>query len=274
VGDANIPALKALAPLREVRTAATALARLRMRKSQREIDLLQHAADVTVTAHRAAWRFAAPGRYEYEVASAMTAVYSSRGCERSAYAPIVGSGPNATVLHYTGNARRMDQGELLLMDVGAECAGYAADMTRTIPIGGKFTPRQREIYNVVLGAEKAVIAAIRPGAMLGKAFPGSLYHVAYDYIDSHGQDLHGDPLGKYFIHGVSHHVGLDVHDAWDPELPLEAGMVITVEPGIYIPEEGIGVRIEDMILVTNGGAQVMSAALPREAADVEKAIGR
>jgi Xaa-Pro aminopeptidase len=166
----------------------------------------------------------------------------------------------------------MDRGDLLLMDVGAECAGYTSDVTRTIPLGGKFSERQREIYEIVLGAQKAAIAAIKPGMLIGKNQPGSLYKIALDYIDSHGKDKKGEPLGKYFIHGLSHHVGLEVHDAWDPEQGLEAGMVITVEPGIYIPEEGIGIRIEDTVLVTKEGARILSGALPREAAEIEKLV--
>ena len=159
------------------------------------------------------------------------------------------------------------------MDVGAECAGYAADITRTIPVSGKFTPRQREIYEIVLGAQKAAIAAVKPGMMLGKTAPNSLYKIAYDYINSHGEDLHGDPLGKYFTHGLGHHVGLDVHDASDPAAPLEAGMVITIEPGIYIPEENLGIRIEDMVLVTEHGGKVMSSALPRDPGEIEQLVG-
>jgi Xaa-Pro aminopeptidase len=139
------------------------IARLRMHKSPEELALIQRSIDVTLDAHRAAWKRAAPGLYEYQVAAAMTAVYFDEGCERHAYAPIVGSGPNSTVLHYSRNSRRMDRGELLLMDVGAECAGYAADITRTIPVGAPFSKRQREIYEIVLGAQNAVIAAIKPG---------------------------------------------------------------------------------------------------------------
>jgi len=274
VGDSATASLKALAPLRPVESAATAIARLRMHKSPREIEMLQRSADATVAAHRAAWKGAAPGMYEYQVAALMTGVYFDRGCERSAYAPIVGSGANATILHYSRNSRRMDRGDLLLMDVAAECGGYASDVTRTIPVGAGFSARQREIYEIVLGAQKAVIAAVKPGMTISRNVPGSLYRVAFDYFNTHGKDLHGEPLAKYFIHGVSHHVGLDVHDAWDPEVPLEEGMVITVEPGLYIPEEGIGVRIEDTVLVTRDGARVMTSALPREAEEIEKAIGK
>jgi Xaa-Pro aminopeptidase len=274
VGDAAMTSLKTLAPLRTVASAKLAIARLRMRKSPDELAAIGRAIDATVAAHREAWKYAAPGQFEYQVAARMVGVYAERGCERSSYAPIVGSGPNALVLHYSRNSRRMDRGELLLMDVGAECAGYAADITRTIPLGARFTERQREIYEVVLGAQKAAIAAIKPGARLTKNYPGSLYHVALDYINAHGKDRKGWPLGKYFLHGLSHHVGLEVHDAWDPDQPLEEGMVITIEPGLYIADEGIGVRIEDMVLVTRDGARVLTDALPREAAEVEQAIAR
>jgi Xaa-Pro aminopeptidase len=266
--------LRQLAPLRDVSGAALAIAKLRMHKSAEEIALIQHSTDVTLEAHRVAWQHATPGLYEFQISAAMLDVYQDAGCERSAYAPIVGSGPNSVYLHYSRNSRRMDAGEVLLMDVGAECAGYASDITRTIPIGGKFTHRQREIYEIVLGAQKAAIAAVKPGQSLSKTVPNSLYHIAYDYIDSHGKDLHGDSLGKYFTHGLGHHVGLDVHDAYDPSVPLEAGMVITIEPGIYIPEENLGVRIEDMVLVTEHGAKLLSAALPREPGEIEKLVGR
>jgi Xaa-Pro aminopeptidase len=170
----------------------------------------------------------------------------------------------------------MDRGELVVMDVGAECAGYAADITRTVPVGGKFSPRQREIYDIVLGAQKAVIAAVKPGMMIAKTAPDSvsLYKIALNYINTHGKDRNGEPLGKYFTHGVSHHIGLEVHDAFDPGAPLKEGMVITVEPGIYIPEENLGVRIEDMVLVTKDGAKLLSGALPREAGEIERALAR
>ena len=269
VGEENVAHLKALAPMRDVSFAGPMIARLRMHKSPEELALIQKSIDATLDAHRAAWKRAAPGLYEYQVAATMTEVYFDEGCERHAYAPIVGSGPNSTVLHYSRNARRMDRGELLLMDVGAECAGYAADITRTIPVGAPFTKRQREIYEIVLGAQNAVIAAIKPGLPLG-----DLTKIAREYINTHGKDLHGDPLGKYFTHGVSHHVGLDVHDATDFGQPLAEGNVITVEPGIYIPEECFGMRIDDMVQVNTDGAKVMSGALPRDPDEIEKALGR
>ena len=266
--------LEKLAPLREISDAQPAIAKLRMKKSPEEIALIERATNVSIDAHRAAWKRAAPGLYEYQIAATMTGIFAENGCERVAYSPIVGSGPNSVFLHYTRNKRRMDSGEILLMDVAAECSAYASDITRTIPVGAGFSKRQREIYGVVLGAQRAAIAAIKPGMTIAKTGPDSLYKIAYDYINSHGKDLHGEPLGKYFTHGLSHHVGLEVHDASDTNAPLEAGMVITVEPGVYIPEERLGVRIEDVVLVTESGAKVLSAALPREPDEIERAIAR
>ena len=166
----------------------------------------------------------------------------------------------------------MDQGELLLIDAAAECGNYASDITRTVPVSGKFTPRQREIYEIVLGAQKAAIAAIKPGVRVSGE-TDSLNKIARDYIDSHGKDLHGEKLGKYFTHGLGHPVGLDVHDP-AVNSTLKAGMVITIEPGIYIPEENIGVRIEDVVLVTETGAKVLSGKLPREVDEIEKALAK
>jgi len=271
-GTAGAAKLDKLAPLRDISDAKPAIAKLRMKKSREEIALIERATNVTLEAHRAAWERTKPGVYEYQIAATMEAVFAERGCERPAYAPIVGSGPNSIVLHYSRNKRRMDGGEILLMDVAAECAGYASDVTRTIPVGGKFSKRQKEIYEIVLGAQKAAIAAVKPGMTIGKTTPNSIYKIAYDYINTHGKDLHGEPLGKYFTHGLSHHLGLEVHDASDPHAQLEAGMVITVEPGIYIPEENLGVRIEDVVLVTDNGAKVLSAKLPREPGEIEKTI--
>ncbi len=271
-GTAGAARLEKLAPMRDIADARWQIARQRMKKSREEIALIERATNVSIEAHRAAWKRASPGLYEYQIAGAMESVFTEHGCERPAYAPIVGSGPNSVFLHYSRNSRRMDSGELLLMDVAAECSGYASDITRTIPVGRKFSKRQKEIYDVVLGAQKAAIAAAKPGMTLGKTTANSLHKVAYDYINTHGKDQHGQPLGKYFTHGLGHHLGLEVHDASDVAAPLEAGMVITVEPGIYIPEENIGVRIEDVVLVTENGARVLSAALPREPGEIEKAI--
>ena len=266
--------IEKLAPLRELTDARPALGRLRMKKSPEEIALIERATGVSIEAHRAAWRRVTPGLYEYQIAASLESIFGENGCERPAYAPIVGSGPNSVFLHYSRNKRRMDRGELLLVDAAAECSAYVSDITRTIPVGGRFSKRQREIYGVVLGAQKAAIAAVKPGVTLLKDRPNSVYTIAYDYINTHGKDLHGGPLGKYFTHGVGHHVGLEVHDESDRDAPLEAGMVITVEPGLYIPEENLGVRIEDIVLVTESGSRVLSAALPREPGEIERAIAR
>ena len=264
--------LKQLLPLREFEDAGKEIAKLRMTKSAGELKLIRKSTDVTLDAHRAAWKRIAAGLYEYQVAATMSGLYFESGCERHAYPPIVGSGPNGAILHYSKNTRRLDSGELLLMDVAAECSLYASDVTRTVPVNGKFSERQRELYDIVLGAHQAAIAAIKPGATLAKTSPNSLYQVAFDYLNSHGKDLKGNPLGQYFTHGLGHHVGLDVHDANDPSLPLAAGMVITIEPGLYIPEENIGIRIEDVVLVTENGYEVLSAALPRTVEEIERAF--
>jgi Xaa-Pro aminopeptidase len=271
--DEQAKKLAVFAPFHREASADRPIYNLRMIKSPAEIALIERSTEATIAAHLAAWKRMKSGLFEYQIAATMTDAYLERGCERSAYAPIVGSGPNSTVLHYMANRRRMDAGEVVVMDVGAECSDYATDVTRTVPASGKFTARQREIYEIVLGAQKAAIAAIKPGIKI-RGDKDSLRQIAMDYINSHGKDLHGEPLGKYFTHGLSHHVGLDVHDASDVDAPLRAGMVITIEPGIYIPEENIGVRIEDTVLVTENGSRNLSGALPREVADIERLVGK
>lgn len=155
----------------------------------------------------------------------------------------------------------------------ASYSGYASDITRTLPVNGHFTPRQREIYEIVLGAQNAALAAIKPGVMMnGRGRTPGLQQIAYDYINTHGRDLHGKPLGQYFIHGLGHSVGLNVHDPAEYGQPLQAGMVITDEPGIYIPEEKIGVRIEDDVLVTPDGAELLTRRLPRSVEEIEKTM--
>lgn len=260
----NATPLRRLAGKRPIEGIGSLVFPLRQKKSPAELALLQRSIDVSIDAHLAAWRRATAGLFEYQIAATMTNVYLEAGCERSAYPPIVGAGPNSTILHYNRNSRRMDSGEVLLMDVGGECSMYAADLTRTIPVSGKFSARQREIYNAVLGAQRAAIAAVKPGMKLGKEGDNSLFQIAFAYLESHGK------LGKYLTHGLGHHVGLDVHDPGLPTAALEEGNVVTIEPGVYIPEEGIGIRIEDMVLVTRNGARVLSAALPGDPEEIEK----
>lgn len=269
----EVDRLKPLLALRDIGDAGAQIGTLRRIKSEAEIAELQHAADVSMAAHRAAWKRMAHGSYEYQAQAAFTEVILNRGCEDYAYPPIIGSGPNGTVLHYEANRRRMDRGEVVVIDAAAECDYYASDITRTIPVAAKFSPRERDIYEIVLGAQKAAIAAIKPGAIYyGQA--GSISQLAKDYINSHGKDKHGEPLGKYFTHGLGHFVGIDVHDAGGIPQTLGEGMVLTVEPGIYIPEENIGVRIEDVVLVTHDGVKVLTSALPKEPDEVEKVLAQ
>ena len=264
--------LKARYPFREISDAAPLITRLRVIKSAAELAAIQHATDVSMEAHRAVWKRIAAGLNEYQLAATFENVFLENGCEGPAYSTIVGSGPNSTVLHYSANQRRMDRGEVVVMDAAAECDSYASDITRTVPVGGRFTPREREIYSIVLGAQKAAVAAVKPGARLSGE-GGTLTKLAEDYMDAHGKDLHGAGLGKYMIHGIGHQVGIDVHDP-NIDGPLEAGMVVTIEPGIYLDEENIGVRIEDVVLVTEHGAKVLSAALAKEPDEIEKAASR
>jgi Xaa-Pro aminopeptidase len=248
------------------------LASLRTVKDAGEIDLIRKATNASVAAHMAAIRTIKPGVTEREISALMQYEWGKRGCERPAYAPIVGSGFDSTVLHYSEDSATMQSGDLVVIDAAGEYSMYASDITRTMPISGKFTARQREIYDIVLGAQKAAIAAFQSGkSHLSRNKPDSLYDVAYQYINTHGKDAHGEPLGKYFIHGLSHWVGLNVHDEGDYNLPLGPGMVFTIEPGIYIPEEKLGVRIEDMFLVENDGKLVrLSQDLPQTADEIER----
>jgi len=252
------------------------VARLRMVKDAGELHMITSATNASAAAHRAAFKSIHPGVSEREISALMQFEFGKRGCERPAYAPIVGSGFYSTVLHYSADSEIMKEGDIVVMDVGGEYSMYATDITRTAPVNGKFTARQREIYNIVLASQEAAMQAFQVGKSklaTSRTDPDSLYKVAFDYINTHGKDLHGEPLGKYFIHGLGHHVGLNVHDANDPALPLDKGMVFTLEPGIYIPEEKLGVRIEDMFAVGADGKLIMlSHDLPRTADEVEAAM--
>src|SRR2546428_13145951 len=196
---------------------------------------------------------------EYEGQAALDYAFTRNGAERPAYPSIVGSGPFSTILHYNDNTRRMQAGDVVVVDVGAEYSGYSADVTRTYPVSGKFSPRQREIYQIVLDAQKAAIAKVKPGAWIS-----DLHNAAMSHIRSKGYE-------KYFIHGTSHHIGLEVHDVGATTRPLEANMVITVEPGIYIPEEKLGVRIEDDVLVTSTGCRLLST-FPKEIDEIDALV--
>jgi Xaa-Pro aminopeptidase len=250
------------------------LASLRTYKDGGEIERIRHATDASIAAHFAAMRTVKPGISEREISALMQYEWGKRGCERPAYAPIVGSGFDSTVLHYSADSGTMQAGNVVVIDAAGEYSMYASDITRTLPVSGKFTARQREIYDIVLGAQQAAVAAFRSGkSRLRRDQPESIHDVAYNFINSHGKDLHGEPLGKYFIHGLSHYVGLNVHDPNDYDVALGPGAVFTIEPGIYIPEEKLGVRIEDILYVDPDGKLInLTANLPHTADDVERAM--
>jgi Xaa-Pro aminopeptidase len=250
------------------------LAQLRVEKDQGEVERIRHATDASISAHLAALQMLKPGLNEHDIDARMQYEFMKRGCERPAYAPIVGAGVNSTILHYSADDAPIKTGDVVVMDVAGEYAMYASDITRTAPANGKFTDRQREIYNIVLGAQQAVMAAFKPGkSILAGKGSDSLFKIAFDFINSHGKDVHGQPLGQYFIHGLGHYVGLEVHDIGDASVPVPRGAVFTVEPGVYIPEEEIGVRIEDIVWVSPDGTLVnLTAALPHTAEEIEAAM--
>ncbi len=255
--------------------------KLREVKSPAEIALIQKATDASMNSQLAGMRAIKPGVRERTVAGIEIAAMLAGGCERVSYPAIVGSGFNSTVLHYAANSRVMEQGDVVVIDAAGEYSMYASDLTRTMPVDGHFTARQKEIYDIVLGAQSAA----RDAFVAGKSKMGGvdqrgpnaesnlLDKVAFDYINTHGKDLHGQPLGKYFVHGLGHSVGIDVHDPFDHEKPFVPGSVFTIEPGIYIPEENLGVRIEDTYYVNADGALVdFAAKLPHTTEEVEAAM--
>jgi Xaa-Pro aminopeptidase len=246
---------------------------LRSFKDAGEIELLRKAANASIKAQEAAILAIHPGVNERAISGVITGTLLANGCERPSYPSIVGSGLNSTVLHYMADDAVMQSGDVVVMDAAGEYSMYASDVTRTVPANGHFTDRQREIYNIVLGAQRAAAAAFVSGksTLYNREHPeDSLDGVARAYIKSHGKDLHGQALDTYFIHGLSHSVGIDVHDPQDYTKPMGPGSVFTIEPGIYIPEEKIGVRIEDTFYVDqNGKLQDFIADLPHTAEDIE-----
>ncbi len=264
--------LQLAAPQAKLKDIRAQIGAMRQIKSPREIAFLKEAIGLTLDSHLEAMKLMHPGLYEYQVAAKMVEVHAWGGSEAEGYAPIVGAGPNSTALHYDRLSRKIEDGDIVVMDVAAQYAGYSADITRTIPANGKYTARQREIYTVVLGAQNAALATLKPGMDFCSKGDKSVQKIAYNYINSHGKDLHGNALGIYFIHGLGHHIGLNVHDAGEHCTPFQSGMVITIEPGIYIPEENLGVRIEDDVLITESGYKLLSEGLPRDPDEIEKVM--
>lgn len=263
----------------------------RLYKQPEELAIMRRAARISGEAHVAAMKSARPGLNECEIDALFRGIFRKNGCERPAYEPIVGSGPNATILHYRRNNRVMQDGELLLIDAGCELDYYASDVTRTFPVNGRFSPEQRAVYEIVLAAQERAIAATKPGATLDEIHLASAEVITKGLIEL---GLVEGPLEQamaeqryktYYMHKCSHWLGMDVHDVGayyqaGKARPLEPGMVLTVEPGIYVSEHatgpaeryrGIGVRIEDDVLVTASGNEVLTADIPRTVDDVERA---
>jgi len=279
-------------PPREIVDPTVIVHEMRMRKSAAEVELMRRAAAITAEAHAAAMRLARPGRYEYEVEAEILRVFRARGSERPAYGSIVGSGRNATILHHRRNDRQMQDNDLLLIDAGAEFGYYACDVTRTFPVNGSFSEAQRALYQIVLDAQLAAIEAVRPGVTLPHVHAAAVEVlvrglIAVGILDGpESKALESESYKPYYMHRTSHWLGMDVHDVGDYHLhkrprPLEPGFVLTVEPGLYIAEgsacdsrwHGIGIRIEDDVLVTDTGHQVLTEGIPKTVAELEQLLG-
>jgi Xaa-Pro aminopeptidase len=266
-------------PNQEYERSAPALMALRAVKDPEEVAIMQVAADITAAGYDRVLRFLKPGVWEYELEAEFLHEFVRLRSHGFAYTPIIGSGANACVLHYITNDAQVHDGDMVLFDVGAVYGNYACDVTRCFPANGRFTPRQRQVYEAVLRVEKAAINLLKPGVRLPD------YHVQVGELmteeliglglitreDVAQQDPSWPAYKKYFMHGTSHYLGLDVHDygLWDGS-EIKEGMVFTVEPGIYIPEEGLGIRIEDDIVVTKGEPINLTKAIPKEVEDIER----
>jgi len=280
------------APQRIVDVRAS-LDEMRLIKDQEELALMRRAAEISAKAHERAMRATRPGRMEYEIEAELQYEFRRHGAQFPAYWPIVAGGANACVLHYRENNARLEDGALLLIDAGCELDGYASDITRTFPVSGKFSGPQKDVYELVLAAQAAAIAAVAPGAAWDAPHEAAVRVLAQGMIDfglcagSLEQVLESGDYKRFYMHRTGHWLGLDVHDAGEYKLdgkwrPLREGMVLTVEPGCYIrPGEGvpeaywnIGVRIEDDVLVATGGCEVITAATPKSVAAIEALVGR
>lgn len=261
---------------------------MRLVKDAHELEVMRQAASISAGAHRRAMRAACPGRFEYELEAELLYEFRRRGAQFPAYWPIVAGGANACVLHYVSNDDTLREGELVLIDAGCELAGYASDITRTFPVGARFSPVQRDLYEIVLAAQAAAIAKVRAGSAWNEPHDAAVRVLAQAMLDlkllsgSLDEVLEKETYKRYYMHRTGHWLGLDVHDAGDYKRagswrPLVAGMVLTVEPGLYIraaddvPQalRGIGIRIEDDALVTAGGCEILTHETPKQIADIE-----
>ena len=260
-----------------IKDAAPIMHKLRSIKSIVEVNLIKKACDITENGFRRILPFIKPGVMEYEIEAELIHEFINNQSRGFAYQPIIGSGINSCVLHYIQNNSKCLEDEILLMDFGAEYANYASDMTRTVPVSGRFTLRQRAVYDSVLHVMKEATKMLRPGTMfadynkeIGKIMQEEL--IKLGLLDRHDvlkQDDKNPLYKKYFMHGTSHYLGLDVHDVGSMEWPMQAGMVFTCEPGIYIPEEKIGIRLENDILVTDNNPDDLMKNIPIDAEEIE-----
>lgn len=264
-------------PLHQYIRLAPIMHRLRCIKSKREIELMQHACNITERGFRRLLKFVKPGVMEYEIEAELMHEFLRHASRGFAYEPIIASGASSCVLHYIDNDKVCQDGDVLLLDVGAEYANYNADLTRTIPVNGKFTKRQKDVYNAVLRVHREAAALLKPGVFyyeyhkeVQKIMEGELTKLKLiDKKDIKNQSRENPLVMKYFMHGTSHMLGLDVHDVGNMYHKMQPGMVWTIEPGIYIREEALGVRIENNVLITKTGVDDLMKNIPVEAEEIE-----
>ncbi len=269
--------LKAKFPLHNYHRSAPILAKLRMIKSEVEIELIKKACDITHKAFIKVLKTTSHKKFEFEIEAEIDYEFAINRATGHGYAPIIASGKNACVLHYIENDKQLNDGDLMLMDFGAEYANYTADMSRTIPVNGKFTVRQKQCYNAVLRTFKELKKMYVPGQNINEINEKANKLMEKEMInlglfteeDIKNQDKEKPLFKKYFMHGVAHHIGLDVHDVGSKHEIFKPGMVLTCEPGIYIQEEGFGIRIENDILITNGKPIDLMEDIPVEVEDIE-----
>jgi len=253
------------------------LHRVRGTKTALELEVMREAATITTKGYKRILKFLKPGVWEYELEAEFMHEFLINRSLGFAYTPIIAAGSNANVLHYIENNDQCNDGDLVLFDVGAEYGNYTCDVTRCYPVNGKFTARQTEVYNAVLRVHEGAIALLRPGIMLddyhkkvGELMTEELLKLGLiTAVDVANEDPAWPAYKKYFMHGTSHYLGLDVHDYGLWTIPVEEGMVFTVEPGIYIPEEGLGIRIEDDIVITKDGHENLTRAIPKTVEEIE-----
>ncbi|WP_435010832.1 aminopeptidase P N-terminal domain-containing protein [Tundrisphaera lichenicola] len=248
---------------------------MRKVKSEAEAALLRRAIAITADAHREVIRLIRPGIPEYQLEGAILGAFVAGGGPRAGFPSIVGSGPNSTTLHYYKNDRTLQDGDLVVVDIGGEYRGYTADITRTYPANGRFTPRQLEVYRLVLEAQTAAADDFQPGVSTIASLTQAATRVLKDSpLRARDEEGTEQTMDHFFIHGLGHQLGLEVHDVGDTREPLGPGEVFTIEPGIYLPSEGFGVRIEDDYRVTKDGLEKLSRDIPVEPADLERLIER